>query len=549
MERKDEINEIQEKTEIAAADEKSLGKKKRKQKKEKAGGTKKHSVIWNKNMKTLRNGGYSVAISAVVIAVVVLLNMIAAQIPTKYTQFDISTGKLYTIGDDTRNALEKLDQDITIYHVVQSGNEDSNIEKLLEQYEAQSKHIKVVKKDPVVYPSFVTNYSEEGISENSLIVECGERNKIIAYSSIYETTMDYSTYQQSVSGFDGEGQITSAISYVTSDSLPVVYYVEGHNEVSIPSGLQDRIEKANIELQSLSLLTADEVPEDAAGLLLNSPGTDYAKEEAEKVVEYLAKGGRAMILTDYVGKDMPNYQSILAAYGVEITDGVVVETDKNHYVQMPYYLVPNINYADMTSGMTGGSQYVLLSGCQGFSVSEDVRDTVNVSEMLTTSDDAYIKSDPEKMTTYEKEDGDVDGPFAVAASVSETVSVTDENLDSDTEGTADNSEEISEDASAQEDVAGTKETRIVCFASSSILDESFNNSVADGNYTLYTNSLNWLVDMDEAATVSIASKSMETQYLTVTAASGSFFAILLCFLLPVACLIIGGVICHRRKRR
>lgn len=549
MERKDEINEIQEKTEIAAADEKSLGKKKRKQKKEKAGGTKKHSVTWNKNMKTLRNGGYSVAISAVVIAVVVLLNMIAVQIPTKYTQFDISTGKLYTIGDDTINALEKLDQDITIYHVVQNGNEDSNIEKLLEQYEAHSKHIKVVKKDPVVYPSFVSNYSEEGISENSLIVECGERHKIIAYNSIYETTMDYSTYQQSVSGFDGEGQITSAISYVTSDSLPVVYYVEGHNEVSIPSGLQDRIEKANIELQSLSLLTADEVPEDAAGLLLNSPGTDYAKEEAEKVVEYLAKGGRAMILTDYVGKDMPNYQSILAAYGVEITDGIVVETDKNHYVQMPYYLVPNINYADMTSGMTGGSQYVLLSGCQGFSVSEDVRDTVNVSEILTTSDDAYIKSDPEKMTTYEKEDGDVDGPFAVAASVSETVSVTDENSDGDTEGTADNSEEVSEDTSAQEDAAKTKETRIVCFASSSILDESFNNSVADGNYTLYTNSLNWLVDTDEAETVSIASKSMETQYLTVTAARGSFFAILLCFLLPVACLIVGGVICHRRKRR
>lgn len=549
MERKDEINEIQEQTEMAAADEKSLGKKKRKQKKEKADGTKKHSVIWNKNMKTLRNGGYSVAISAVVIAVVVLLNMIAAQIPTKYTQFDISTGKLYTIGDDTRNALEKLDQDITIYHVVQSGNEDSNIEKLLEQYEAQSKHIKVVKKDPVVYPSFVTNYSEEGISENSLIVECGERNKIIAYSSIYETTVDYSTYQQSVSGFDGEGQITSAISYVTSDSLPIVYYVEGHNEVSIPSGLQDRIEKANIELQSLSLLTADEVPEDAAGLLLDSPGTDYAKEEAEKVVEYLAKGGHAMILTDYVGKDMPNYQSILAAYGVEITDGVVVETDKNHYVQMPYYLVPNVNYADMTSGMTGGSQYVLLSGCQGFSVSEDVRDTVNVSEILTTSDDAYIKSDPEKMTTYEKEDGDVDGPFAVAASVTETVNVTEKDSDSAAEGTTDNSEEISEDASAQEDAAGTKETRIVCFASSSILDESFNNSVADGNYTLYTNSLNWLVDTDEAETVSIASKSMETQYLTVTAARGSFYAILLCFLLPAACLIAGGVICHCRKRR
>ena len=125
------------------------------------------------NMKALRNGSYSVLVSVVVIALVVLMNMIVGQIPTKYTQFDISTGKLYTIGNDTKNVLKNLKQDITIYYVVQSGSEDSNIEKLLEQYEANSKHIKVVKKDPVVYPSFVTNYSEDGIAENSLIVECG----------------------------------------------------------------------------------------------------------------------------------------------------------------------------------------------------------------------------------------------------------------------------------------------------------------------------------------------------------------------------------------
>lgn len=491
-------------------------KKKDKEKKDKKEqkDRKKIHITWRKNIKTLRNGSYSVLVSVVVIAVVILLNMIIGQLPAKYTQFDISTGKLYTIGDETINTLKNLDKDITIYHVVQTSNEDSTIEKLLEQYKENSKHIKVVKKDPVVYPNFTAKYSDGQISENSLIVECGERNKVIDYSSLYETSVDYSTYQQSVTGFDGEGQITSAISYVTSDSLPVVYYVEGHNEVSIPSGLQDRIEKANVELKSLSLLTA-EVPEDAAGLLLNSPESDYSKEEAEKVIAYLENGGRVMMITDYVGKEMPNYQSILAAYGVEVTDGVVVETDKNHYVQMPYYLVPNIGSSEVTTGMTGGSQYVLLSGCQGFTTSEDVRETLNVSQILTTSDGAYVKSNPKEMTTYEKEEDDVDGPFFVGAAISEEA----------------------------------KETRLVCFASSSILEESFNNTVSDGNYTLYTKSLNWLIDTDESATVSIAGKSMQTQYLTVTAAKGVLFAIVLCFILPVVCLIVGGVICFRRKRR
>lgn len=515
-------------------------KKDKKDKKDK----KKLHITWRKNMKTLRNGSYSVLVSVVVIAVVIVLNMIVGQLPAKYTQFDISTGKLYTIGDETINTLKNLKEDITIYYIVQTSNEDSTIEKLLEQYEENSNHIKVVKKDPVVYPNFTAKYSDEEISENSLIVECGERNKVISYSSIYETSVDYSTYQQSVTGFDGEGQITSAISYVTSDSLPVVYYLEGHNEISIPSSLQERIEKANVELESLSLLTADGVPEDAAGLLLDSPESDYSKEEAEKVITYLENGGRAMIITDYIGKEMPNYQSILAAYGVEVTDGVVVETDKSHYVQMPYYLVPNIGSSDVTTGMTDGSQYVLLAGCQGLTVSGSQRETLNISQILTTSEGAYVKANPEEMTTYEKEDGDVDGPFFVAATISETVGSGDETEESDGETTEDSEAEDSADASED-----AKETRIVCFASSGILEENFNNTVSDGNYTLYINSLNWLVDTDESATVSIASKSMETQYLTVTAAKGAMAAVALCFLLPAVCLIAGGIICFRRKRR
>ena len=195
--------------------------KEKKVKKEKKDRKKLH-ITWRKNIKTLRNGSYSVLVSVVVIAVVILLNMIVGQLPAKYTQFDISTGKLYTIGDETISTLKNLKEDITIYYIVQTSNEDSTIEKLLGQYEENSKHIKVVKKDPVVYPNFTAKYSDEQISENSLIVECGERNKVIDYNSLYETSVDYSTYQQSVTGFDGEGQITSAISYVTSDSLPVV---------------------------------------------------------------------------------------------------------------------------------------------------------------------------------------------------------------------------------------------------------------------------------------------------------------------------------------
>ena len=50
---------------------------------------------------------------------------------------------------------------------------------------------------------------------------------------MFESTINYQTYQYETTGFDGEGQVTSAISYVTTDSLPVMYTITGHEEATM----------------------------------------------------------------------------------------------------------------------------------------------------------------------------------------------------------------------------------------------------------------------------------------------------------------------------
>ena len=57
---------------------------------------------------------------------------------------------------------------------------------------------------------------------------------------------------------------------------------------------------------------------------------------------------------------------------------------------------------------------------QGIQKSDDVRDTVNIESLLTTSDSAYSKTDLNS-GSLEKEDGDVDGPFDLGVSITETV--------------------------------------------------------------------------------------------------------------------------------
>ena len=185
------------------------------------------------NKKSLQHGSYSMGAITIFIAIIVVLNLVLQEVPSKYREIDLSTQKLYSIGDQTKKVLKKLDKDVEIYYIAQSGSESSDIQKLLEKYEEGSDHIKVEQKDPAVNPKFVSQYTSDGVSNNSVIVVCGDKNKVIDNNSLYETTVNYQTYSNEVTGFDGEGQITSAINYVPSDSMPVRYTLVGHDEATM----------------------------------------------------------------------------------------------------------------------------------------------------------------------------------------------------------------------------------------------------------------------------------------------------------------------------
>ena len=477
----------------------------------------KKKLIGTISKKHIKNGSYTMVMSVIFIAVVIVINMIVSTIPSKYSEIDISSQKLYSIGDETREMLKDLEKDVTIYQIAQSGSEDENIANLLKKYEDESKHIKVEQKDPVVNPKFVSQYTSDDLSANSLIVVCGDRNKVIDYNNIYETSIDYQTYSSQTTGFDGEGQITSAIGYVTSENLPVLYTVEGHGEKDMDSSIKEDIEKANMDIKSLNLLTEGSVPDDADCLFIDSPSTDFSSDEKDAIIEYLENGGKAMIFSDYTTEDMSNFDAILENYGVQRTDGVVFEGDNQHYaMQMPYYLVPTINSTDASSGTASAGYYVLAPYAQGIKQLDDVRDTVKIESILTTSDQAYSKTDLNS-NTIEKEDGDVEGPFDLGVSITES-------LDDD------------------------KETQIVYYSTSNLMDSQTNQMVSGGNEKLIMESLKWMTDTEESASVSIPSKSLEVSYLTITDYDAAFWKICTIALIPGIFLVIGFVVWIKRRK-
>lgn len=464
----------------------------------------------NYNRIALKGGSYSLAMTGIVLAILIVVNVFASVLPRTLTQYDISSAKLYSITSNTKVVVNALKEDVTIYWSVQADKEDDVIENLLAKYESLSEHIKVVKKNPDVYPTFADKYTSEEVPNNSLIVECGDRSRFISYNDIYLTESDMSMYSQDTS-FDGEGAVTSAIDYVVTEELPRLYILEGHGEAELSGAFSGQLEKENIETTAFSLLNKDSVPEEADCVLIYGPASDISEEEKELLSEYVKGGGKLMVLAGPLENGtLKNLYSLLKEYGVEVTDGIVVESDREHYAfQAPYILLPEIGNSEITEPLIKENYYALIPIAQGLTV----QDTSGaVTELLTTSETAFSKKAGYDISTYEKEEGDADGPFALAVSA-----------DCGNDG------------------------QIVWFSSANLLDDTYNSYSSGANLDLGMNALSSL--MGEREAVAIRSKSLSYNYLTISDSAASFLKALMIGGFPLVFLGAGIYTVVSRRRR
>lgn len=465
-----------------------------------------------KNRNALRGGAYSITISAVVLAILVVVNLFASALPSSLTKYDISASKLYSITSNTKVVVNALEEDVTIYWVVQSGAEDAVIENLLSKYDSLSDHISVVKKNPDVYPTFAQQYTDETVRNNSLIVECGDRSRYIGYDDIYLQDMDLSSYYNVSYSFDGEGAITSAIDYVVSEDFPQLYLLEGHGEADLPASFREQIEKENIEVHTLSLLTVDEIPEEADCLMIYAPSSDISQEERDLLADYAAEGGKLFVAAGPVEEGiLENLYSLLADYGVQANEGIVVEGDREHYNgflrQGPLALLPDMNSDAITDPLMEENYHPTMPISLGLTVSGSGG---AVTELLTTSDMAYSKLDGYDLSTYEKEEGDIDGPFALAVSI---------------------------------DTAG--QGQIVWFTSSYFLEDAYNAASSGANSSLGMNALSSLIGETEA--MAIRSKSLNYNYLTISSSTASLLKAVMIGIFPLLYLGAGVWVALRRR--
>ncbi len=467
--------------------------------------------------KRFRNGAYSSAVTVIVLVVILVVNMLVGKLDLK---IDISDAGYFTMSDTTREFLRDLQHDIKIYYLVSEGREDTMIKDMVDKYDSASSHISVEMRDFELYPNFVYQYVDQdtNVYYNSVIIEdmVNGRSKYVPYSDLIQTTFNQQTMQSSLTGYDVEGQITSAIQYVTSENLPKIYMVTGHGEADLGTYAADYLEKQNIEMEKLETLTMEAVPEDCQALIVVGGNKDFTESEVEKIQEYLTAGGKAVFYLDYAVEDRANLKKLMEHYGIMMQDGIVLEGDSKHMMNdAPFMIVPDTKEHDLTKTCLEDKKYIVTYMPIGVTADSDIRGSVERTPLLMTTDSAFAKMNLEE-GTFAKEDGDLDGPFCLGVAVTEKYN----------------------------DVT----TKLAVYSSSALLNDTFMGVSSVGNATLFTDTLNWVTERQDTV-LSIPAKEFSQKYLTLTAAEANRLTILLMILLPLAIVVCGGVVWLRRRKK
>ena len=475
---------------------------------------KKFKLTSSANGKVFRSGVYSTAILAAAIVLAVLLNLLVGALPKKYTEFDLSEAKMYTLGDSSKKLVQSLDQDVTVYYLCETGSEDAILTKLLDHYADESSHFRWEQKDPAIYPTFAAQYGASDVSTGSLIVVSGENNVVLDAADLYE--YDYSDYYTTGSAnvtFGGEKQITSAIYKLTAAEETHAYYTTNHGEQALTSSLTEALEAQNITAQPLDLLTST-IPDDCDLLIINDPTSDFASDglvdEISQLQTYLENGGRVLLTTN--GYDeTPNLDAVMAQFGLAREAGLVVEGDSSHALYgYPYSLFPDYGTTDESTALDGvnRSTHVMLSVAQGITVTET--DGVTAESLLNTSEDAYSKLNFDTSSTTDKENGDTDGPFSLAVW-------------------------------ARNETTGAEVIWIGC---PNMDNEQLYQSIP-GNLTFLQGCAASMVGQD----ILIDTKALEASPITIPASTATTLGLVFVFVLPAVVLIAGAVVVLVRRRK
>ncbi|MEM7397175.1 MAG: GldG family protein, partial [Verrucomicrobiota bacterium] len=210
-----------------------------------------------------------------------------------------------------------------------------DIKNLFREYSYASPHLKVEYVDPDRDPGRSKALTDQyGIKEaNVVIFDNGVRNRFVTTREIFD--FKYAAKEggspPAPLAFKGEQAFSSAIYEIGQTQKPVVYFLSGHGEKDIElfdqkvgySSINRFLQRDHIEVRTLVLGEATEVPADCETLIIAGPKFKISQPELDVIGAYLERNGRALIMLDALTRT--GLEPLMEKWGIGLYPDVVVD--------------------------------------------------------------------------------------------------------------------------------------------------------------------------------------------------------------------------------
>ena len=285
--------------------------------------------------------------AAVMLSVILLVVANAIVVATPQTDawfLDMTRERIHTLSEKSLNILKGLDREVTITALYGTGSVSTGyggkgvgvtqrLKDLLRLY--QSRGVKT---------QWVDIYSDKlkaqqvalalkaPLEADTLVVTAGDQRAQIPFISLFEIDYAYGTVP-TLGGFQGEEKITSAIVSLIERKPKTVCFLTGHGELT-PEGDASKalgeftadLRRDNMKVEKLNLSQTGQIPEDCGLLVIAGPTAPFPTEEALRLEEYLAGGGKLLLAVKprVAGGGIAGLEGLLAQYNAQLFDDEVV---------------------------------------------------------------------------------------------------------------------------------------------------------------------------------------------------------------------------------
>ncbi|MFQ5856459.1 MAG: GldG family protein [Anaerolineae bacterium] len=439
-----------------------------------------------------RYGGNALVASLAFIGILGFVNYLGAQY---HRRFDLTGTGQYSLSQQTKQILAVLEEPIQVTaFMAPDGPQAERVRNLLDEYKYVSDKIDYRFVDPDRQPALARQY---GItSYGQLVFEQGDR-------------------RQETFGLD-EQDVTSSILKVSETEPRKVYFTTGHQERSPEDAggngylqIKTALERDNYEVELLNLQTiTDTLPSDVDAIIVAGPQVRFAAEETQRLEEYVASGGKLMVLAD-PGVDT-GLGSLLSQMGLQLDDDIVVDPAQSFFGDAGTPLVTSFRFHTITKDLGGLTVFFPLA--RSVSRIDNTSESVSVTEVIQSSSRSWGEMNLQQRPA-QPDAGDPRGPLTMAAVAT-----------------------------------GPEGSRVAVFGDSDLVSNSVLTQVRGsfGNPDLFRNTVNWLTESEDL--IAIGPKPPDNRQIRpLTGGQQNLLLITLAGLLPLGILLAGGLVWWNRR--